>query len=275
LPELPSGFPQGLGGQPVVQPNGTVIVPAINAYETDIISFKSSDGGQSWGGAFEVSSVASHTVAGYLRSSPLPSAEIDASGRVYVAWQDCRFEPACSANDIVISASSDGATWSSPARVPTEAAGSNVDHFIPGLAVDQSSSGATARLALTYYYYSDAGCIQTTCQLDVGYISSTNGGTSWSGMRQIGGPMQLSWLPSTNQGSMVGDYISTSFLGTQAVTVVAIASSLSGSSYNQSMYEATEGVSGGQSMTPAVETPAAPISRRAPGGLHRASRTAD
>jgi hypothetical protein len=74
----PSGFPQGLGGQPLVQPNGTVIVPAINAYETDIIALKSTDGGQSWGGAAEVSTVASHYIAGYLRASPLPSAEMDA-----------------------------------------------------------------------------------------------------------------------------------------------------------------------------------------------------
>jgi hypothetical protein len=38
----------GLGGQPVVQPNGTVIVPAANAFETPIIGFRSTDGGASW-----------------------------------------------------------------------------------------------------------------------------------------------------------------------------------------------------------------------------------
>jgi hypothetical protein len=222
-----------------------------------------------------VSTIASHYIAGYLRASPLPSAEIDAAGRVYVAWQDCRFELSCSANDIVISSSADGATWSSPARVPIEAAGSNVDHFIPGLAVDPSSSGFTTRLALTYYYYPDAACTQTTCQLDVGYISSTNGGTSWSSSRQLGGPMQLSWLPSTNQGSMVGDYISTSFLGMQAITVIAIASSPTGSSYNQPMYGAVENVSGGQNVTRTLEELSAPISRRTIGGRQRAHRTAD
>jgi hypothetical protein len=175
----------------------------------------------------------------------------------------------------VISSSADGATWTSPVRVPIEAAGSNVDHFIPGLAVDPSSSGSTARLALTYYYYPDAACTQTTCQLDVGYISSTNGGISWSSSRQLGGPMQLSWLPPTNQGSMVGDYISTTFLGVQAVTVIAIASSPTGSSYNQPMYGAVENVSGGQNGTSTLEKLSAPLSRGPIDGRRRAHRTAD
>jgi hypothetical protein len=35
--------------------------------------------------------------------------------------------------------------------------------------------------------------------------------------------MSLGWLASTNQGSMVGDYISASFAGGQAVAVFALA----------------------------------------------------
>jgi hypothetical protein len=270
----PSGFPQGLGGQPEVQPNGTVMVPAVNAYETDIIAFRSTDGGQSWGPAYEVSSVASHNVGGFLRSSPLPSAEIDGVGRVYVAWQDCRFEASCLANDIVASSSVDGTTWTTPVRVPIDAVGSNVDHFIPGLAADPTSSGSTARLALTYYYYPDAGCAQTTCQLDVGYITSTNGGATWSVSRKIAGPMQLAWLPSTNQGSMVGDYMSTSFLGAQAMSVFAVASAPSGSTLNQGMYVVTETLSAGQNMVRDVRS----LQSRARGSgyrrLHQALRTA-
>jgi hypothetical protein len=87
--------------------------------------------------------------------------------------------------------------------------------------------------------------------------------------------MQHSWLPSTNQGSMVGDYISTSFLGVQAVTVIAIASSPTGSSYNQPMYGAIESVSGGQNVTRTLEKLSAPISRPTIGGRQRAHRTAD
>lgn len=81
----------GLGGQPVVQPNGTVIVPASNASETSILSFRSTNGGSTWTSTTTIATVSTFTVRGSLRSGPLPSAEIDAAGKVYVVWQDCRF----------------------------------------------------------------------------------------------------------------------------------------------------------------------------------------
>jgi hypothetical protein len=207
----PRGNPTGLGGQPVVQPNGTVIVPVANAFETAIGAFTSSNGGKSWSRVATVSAVSDHTVAGNLRSGPLPSAEIDGAGKVYVVWQDCRFRSGCPANDIVMSTSTDGRTWTSPVRIPIDATNSGVDHFIPGLAVDKGTSGGNARLVLTYYYYPVANCTAATCQLRVGSISSTNGGSTWSAFTEVAGPMTLSWLPNTSQGRMVGDYISTSF----------------------------------------------------------------
>jgi hypothetical protein len=51
---------------------------------------------------------------------------------------------------------------------------------IPGLAADRSTSGNSARLGLTYYFYPDAHCRPSTCQLMVGFISSANGGMTWS-----------------------------------------------------------------------------------------------
>jgi outer membrane protein assembly factor BamB len=106
----------GLGGQPVVQPNGTVVVP----YEGNatISAFTSTTGGLTWGAPVVVASVVGHTEGGNLRSGPLPSAEVDGSGKVFVAWQDCRFESGCSANDIVFSISSNGVTWSAVKRIP-------------------------------------------------------------------------------------------------------------------------------------------------------------
>ena len=84
---LTSGTPKfvgsnGLGGQPVVQPNGNVIVP----YEggAGIRSFRSIDGGVTWQPSVAVASVSEHNVAGNLRTSPLPSAEVDGQGKVYV-----------------------------------------------------------------------------------------------------------------------------------------------------------------------------------------------
>src|SRR5215208_3784217 len=169
----------GLGGQPVVRPNGTVIVP-FQSSSGQIRSFRSIDGGVSWRATVLVASIQAHTVAGGLRTSPLPSAEIDAAGTVYVVWQDCRFRSGCAANDIVMSKSTSETTWGPVTRVPVDATSSTVDHFIPGIGVDRSTSGATARLGLTYYFYPNRSCSAATCQLDVGFISSTNGGASWS-----------------------------------------------------------------------------------------------
>jgi len=215
----------GLGGQPLVQPNGTVVVPfeGIDGQAT-ISSFGSVDGGATLTNAVTIATIDFHTVAGNLRTSPLPSAEIDGAGRVFVAWEDCRFEPGCAANDIVFSTSTDGQNWTSVARVPIDAVGSKVDHFIPGLAVDKSTSGSTAHVGLSYDFYPNANCTVQTCRLDTGFISSANGGATWSSGLQLAGPMTLTWMPLTTQGFMVGDYMSTSFVNGVAFPVLEVAS---------------------------------------------------
>ncbi|WP_051366964.1 sialidase family protein [Hamadaea tsunoensis] len=206
-----SGSATGIGGQPVVQPNGTVVVPMASATETSIRAFRSTNGGASWGAPVTIASVGAHTVPGGLRSGPLPSAEVDGAGKVYVVWQDSRFRSGSARDDIVMSTSTDGATWTTVVRVPIDATTSTVDHFIPGIAVDRATSGSSAHIGLTYYFYPNSSCTASTCQLDVGFISSTNGGSTWSAATQLAGPFTLAWLASTTQGRMVGDYISTSF----------------------------------------------------------------
>jgi len=221
-PVAPAGNPHGLGGQPVVQPNGTVIVP-FESLKGTIGAFRSTDGGATWSREFEVSKIRFHPNSGGLRTSPLPTAEIDAHGNAYVAWEDCGFEPKCSANDIVFSRSADGVNWSAVKRIPIDRVGSGVDHFIPGLGVDPATSGAGAHLALTYYYYPNAACTPATCRLDVGFISSPDGGAHWSARTKLAGPMSLGEIAATSQGPMVGDYISTSFNAAgRATTVFAI-----------------------------------------------------
>jgi hypothetical protein len=211
----------GIGGQPLVQPNGTVVVPYENL-NGKIAAYRSTDGGASWTKSVQVSAIRFHGVAGDLRTSPLPTAELDGSGKVYVAWEDCRFEKHCTANDIVFSSSSDGLSWSDPARIPIDPVGSGADHFIPGLAVDPTTTGSSAHLALTYYFYPNGSCDDDTCQLDVGYISSPDGGAHWGSAQQLAGPMALSQIAQTSQGPMTGDYISTSFSGGLAVTMFPV-----------------------------------------------------
>ena len=65
--------------------------------------------------------------------------------------------------------------WSSVSRVPIDATNSGIDHFIPGLAVNKSTSASTAQLGLTYYFYPSG-----STSLSVGFIASTNAGSTWS-----------------------------------------------------------------------------------------------
>ncbi|MFL5695566.1 MAG: sialidase family protein, partial [Ktedonobacteraceae bacterium] len=73
-----------IGGQPLVQPNGTVIVPIDDCFETAILSFRSTDGGKSWSRTVLAAQILFDGDPGGIRSGPLPTAEIDKSGRVYV-----------------------------------------------------------------------------------------------------------------------------------------------------------------------------------------------
>ncbi len=238
VPIPTAGHDKGLGGQPVVQPNGKVVVP-FESLNGKIEAFTSSDGGASWSKGVQVENIRFHGVAGGLRTSPLPSAEIDASGRVYVAWEDCRFRAKCSSNDIVFSTSTQGTTWSAAARIPIDPVTSGADHFIPGLGVDRATSGDAAHLALTYYFYPDANC-GDACRLQVGYISSPDGGAHWSAPTVLAGPMSLSDIAQTSQGPMVGDYISTSFAGDTATTMFAVGSTQpSVTTYDEAMYAPT------------------------------------
>lgn len=225
----------GLGGQPLVQPNGTVVVPFSFSYAA-IGAFRSTNGGASWSASVLVAQVDDHGEGGGLRSLPLPSAEIDGAGKVFVAWHDCRFRANCAENDIVMSTSSDGKTWTSPARIPIDAINSTVDHFIPGIGVDPKTSGATAHLTLIYYYYPVSNCNASSCQLDVGFTTSQDGGNTWTSGVQLAGPMSLSWLPVSDLGPMVADYISVSYVNSNPFGVFAAAKAPSGGGLREAMY---------------------------------------
>src|SRR5579863_1022666 len=223
----------GLGGEPVVQPNGTVIVPFQGG---GIDVFSSTNGGATWGKSQAIASIQSHNVAGGIRNPDLPSVGIDGAGTVYVVWSDCRFRTGCKENDIVMSSSSNGTSWSKVTRIPIDATTSTVDHFLPGIGIDPATSGSTAHMTIVYYFYPTASCTSTTCNLEVGFVTSTDGGSTWTAGVKIAGPMKLAWLPVSDNGPMVADYIGVSYVNGNPFGVFAVAQAPSGSTLHESMF---------------------------------------
>ena len=85
-PVAPAGNPHGLGGQPVVQPDGTVIVP-FESLKGTIGAFRSTDGGATWSKEFMVSKIRFHPNSGGLGRArcrarrPTPTARSTSPGR--------------------------------------------------------------------------------------------------------------------------------------------------------------------------------------------------
>jgi len=235
-----AGHDYGIGGVPVVRPNGKVIVP-INGFNGDVIAFSSANGGKSWTRAVNVASDTSHGESGNLRSAGLVSSAIDAKGKVYVAWSDCRYRTNCAENDIVYSTSTNGTKWTAVQRVPIDATTSTVDHFITGLAIAPGTSGTKAHLALAYYYYPVSNCTVSSCQLYAGFIQSSTAGATWSAPVTLAGPMQMTWLPNTFSGYMVADYVSVGFASGKAFPVFAVAQAPKGSLLQEAMYTTASG----------------------------------
>jgi hypothetical protein len=212
-----------IGGIPLAQPDGRVVVPMDDAAAAAATSYVSTDGGGTYVGPFAITAFHHHDVAGGLRAPNLVSADVDAAGTVYVVWSDCSARPGCASNDIALSTSSDGVTWTAPVRIPIDGVTTGVDHFLPGLGVDHATHGGTARLGVTYWFYPDAGCTEATCELSVGFIGSRDGGRTWGRARRLSGPFPVTWLPRTGSGFMAGDYTSTSWVAGRAHTVYGVA----------------------------------------------------
>jgi hypothetical protein len=210
----------GLAGQPLVQPNGTVVVPYFGfGY---IGSFVSANGGASWSAHHVVSAMDRTLDAGSIRSDGLPSAQEDAAGKVYVVWEDCRFRSRCQSNDIVLSTSTNGTKWTPVVRIPIGNVTDAADHMIPGIGIQPGTSGSTAKIAIYYYYYPTNACDLQTCRLDVGFISSVNGGKTWSAPIQVGTATLLGRIVPTSSGRMVGDYIGTAIVSGRAFALFAV-----------------------------------------------------
>lgn len=211
------------GAQPVVRPDGTLVVVYASFSsrvfeESEVLAVRSTDGGASFSPPARVAVLTTRELREF-RSPALPAAGVDAAGRLYAVWEDCRFSSGCARNDLVLSTSTDGTTWSDAVRIPTTFSGSQSHSLVAGLGVDPATGGPTARLAVVYYV------LRPDSRLDVATTSSSDGGGFWSPPTRLDAePMSLSWIARTNQGAMVGDYVAVAWAGGRPVPVFSLAS---------------------------------------------------
>ena len=237
-PEVRAG-PFLVGTQPVIRPDGALVVVA-GDYRGDegltgaMIELRSTDGGATFT-RITVSDLQSASNKP-MRAISLPSVDVDSAGTIYAAWGDCRFRASCARNDIVLSTSTDGVSWSSPARVALAPVSSASSFFIPGLAADPARPG---RLGLVYAYFQAGSCQRNACLLGIGFAQSRDGGQTWSEQQLDAQPVSANWLPRAEGGRMVGDYFSTSFAGDRVVPVFALAAPPVGGVLREAIFAAS------------------------------------
>jgi hypothetical protein len=249
------------GATPVVRRDGSLLViysvfQADRANVDEIAYVRSNDHGGTFSGPTRLAPLSSEDVSG-LRVPPFVSADVAGDGKVWVAWSDCRFDPDCTANDIVLTSSADGTHWALPIRVPAFRGGLvQLAQVLPGLTVDPASTGAKTKLGIVYYSVPpDGGCLQFTCATaDVNFVGSFNAGTTWTRpVRLNPRPMRLDWMADGEIGSFVGDYVSSSWVGGRPIPVVVLARPPVDSELRQAVFAATR-----IPRFPAVQLPVVP-----------------
>ncbi|MHB8474651.1 MAG: sialidase family protein [Gammaproteobacteria bacterium] len=252
-------------GAVTIQRNGHLFL--IGAYGgpdlPQLYSIESPDGGRTLNQSIYISTeYFNFPGQGLMRADPFPSAGVSSNGTIYVVTADCRFRTNCvaggntaSVNDLVYTTSKDGRTWTPITAIPIDADGS-VDHFITGVAVGGSAKDSWDdrnfwddevphdRLAVSYYYLTDAPCdpkvANAVCRLRAGFISSPDGGKTWTAPVQVSGPMNVLDLAQTEFGYFVANDITAIYVEgePQAAYSIALPPDRRTGGLNQSIYSA-------------------------------------
>ena len=222
---LPVGVPVtvAVGAFPVIRPDGSLVVVYLWGGRR-LGASVSADGGASFGPPATIAEIQVRSIRG-LRFFPLPGADVDPSGRVWVAWHDCRFTPGCAANSVTVASSADGRTWTAPARVTT---GRNA--FLPAIGAHPSNG----RLAIAYHVVRPGGGV------DVELVELRGAGGRPAGVtaprRLSAQTMRPEWMPDTVSGRMLADYISVHYAGTRPLVAWILASEPAGGELRQAVY---------------------------------------
>ena len=203
------------GALPVVQPDGALTI-VFQVGDTAMYSVHSTNGGATFETAVGIAPLAQASQP-LLRAPALPATTVDASGRIFVVWADCRFRSGCDGNTVVLTSSVDGRTWSSLKRIP----GTGFDSFVPGIAADPTTAG---RLSIVTYIRNSISCTSATCSLGVAVTRSRDGGTTWTKPQRLDGASpRYAWLANAGR-QFVGDYVGATYAGGRFIPVFALAS---------------------------------------------------
>jgi hypothetical protein len=185
----------GRNATPVVDSKGNVNV--FYTTNSSINLARSTNGGAS----YSVSTVSNVTALQarptHYRAAIYPAAGVDANGTLYVAWADGR--NAGHGNDILLSYSTNGSSWSSPMTVNKDSG--SADQLMPALTVGRDGVVTVAWL--------DNRNDSNNYNYDVYMATSTNGGQSFGANTRV---TEVSSNPNNDprtQGTMIGDYFAT------------------------------------------------------------------
>ena len=129
----------------------------------------------------------------------------------------------------LLAASADGVNWSAPVRIGTGPATGGTYYVLPGLAANPARA---RQLGVAFYRLRGEA-------IDAYFVSSNDDGANWSAPRRLS-PQSMSraWMPDTQYGPMLADYISTSYVDGRPIPIVVLAGRPRGGQLQQSVFAA-------------------------------------
>lgn len=171
---------------------------------------KSLDGGITWSPAVRIldnlKGIRTTGVSQNMRVNSFPSMACDLSngpdhGALYVVWTNIGvpgINTGTDADVYMIKSSDEGATWSTPKRINTDASGLGKKHYMPWITCDQATG------TVSIVYYDNRNLPPSQCEAYMAY--STDGGNTFEDLKVSDVSFTPAPIPNMAGGYM-GDYL--------------------------------------------------------------------